>query len=65
MEEIPNTRILLDISEKKYLVTDYTKFDGISLATMAELEEFNGIIVDDKFPEVYREFAKLNHIEII
>jgi DeoR/GlpR family transcriptional regulator of sugar metabolism len=65
LEEIPNQRILLDISEKKYLIADYSKFDCASLATMADLEEFDGFIVDDKFPNVYREFAKLNNIEII
>lgn len=65
LEEIPNQRILLDISEKKYLIADYSKFDCASLATMADLEEFDGLIVDDKLPEVYHEFAKLNNIEII
>lgn len=65
IEEIASTRILLDISEKNYLIADYSKFDCASLATMAELDEFNGFIVDDKFPSVYREFAELNNIEII
>lgn len=65
LEEITNNRVLLDISEQKYLVADFTKFDCVSLASMAELEEFNGFIVDDKFPDVYREFAKLNNIAVI
>jgi len=65
LEEIDNNRVLLDISEKKYLVADYSKYDCFSLASLADLEEFHGIIVDDKFPDVYREFAKLNSIQII
>lgn len=65
LEEIANNRILLDIAEQAYMVSDSSKLDCVSLASMAELEEFNGFIVDDKFPDVYREFAKLNNIQII
>lgn len=65
LEEIENNRILLNIAEKKYIVSDSSKLDCVSLASMAELEEFDGFIVDDKFPGVYKEFAKLNHIDII
>ena len=65
LEEMTSNRTLLDISEKKYLIADSSKFDCASLASMADLEEFNGFIVDDKFPEVYREFAQINNIEVI
>ena len=65
LEEIANNRILLDIAEKKYLVADYSKFDCMSLASMADLDEFDAFITDGRLPEVYREFAKLNNIEII
>jgi DeoR/GlpR family transcriptional regulator of sugar metabolism len=64
-EEIANNRVLLDIAEQKYMLSDSSKLDCVSLASMAELEEFNGFIVDNKFPDVYREFAELNNIEII
>jgi DeoR family transcriptional regulator of aga operon len=65
MEEIANNKVLLNIAEKKYIVSDSSKFDCVSLASMAELEEFDGFIVDDNFPEVYKEFAALNNITII
>lgn len=65
MEEIANNRILLGIAEQKYMVSDSSKFDCVSLASMAELEEFDGFIVDTKFPAVYKEFAELNNITII
>ncbi|MBU2702576.1 DeoR/GlpR family transcriptional regulator of sugar metabolism [Sporomusaceae bacterium BoRhaA] len=65
LEEIENNRIMLDISEQKYLVADYSKYDCVSLASLTDLEEFTGFIVDDKFPDVYKEFAKLNDIQII
>lgn len=65
LEEIANNRILLDIAEKKYLVADYSKFDCMSLASMAELEEFDAFITDERLPDVYCEFARMNNIEII
>ncbi len=65
LEEVHSNRILLEISEKKYLVCDSSKFDCISLVKMADLDELDAYIVDDKFSEDYRKFASLNKIEII
>lgn len=65
LEEIANNRILLDIAEKRYLVADYSKFDCVSLTSIAELDEFDAFISDDRLPELYREYANLNNIEIL
>lgn len=65
IEEISNYRTMLEISNERYLVADSSKYDCVSLATMADLDEFKAFIVDDHFSDVYREFAQLNNIEII
>lgn len=64
-EEVYSNRVLMEISEEKYLVADSSKFDCVSLAKMAELDEFDAYIVDDKFPDSYRKFAQLNNIKVI
>lgn len=64
-EEVDSNKALLAISERKYLVADSSKFDCVSLTHMADLEDFDAFVVDNKFPEAYRNFAVLNNIEII
>lgn len=65
IEEISVLRSLLDISQQKYLIADSSKFGKVSLGRVVELEAFDALIVDDEFPDMYREFAELNDIEII
>lgn len=65
MEEVAGNKILLAISQKKYLLADSSKYDCVSLVKMADISDFHSIIVDDKFSSVYRNFANINHIEII
>jgi len=64
-EEIEINQTIYEISQKCYLMADYTKFDQISLAKMVDLSVFNGFILDDKTPEIYHEYCKNNDIEII
>ena len=65
LEEVNSNRVLLEISNKKYLVSDTSKFDKVSLVKMADLEEFDGFVVDDDLPEKYRTYADINNIRII
>jgi len=65
MEEVPNNRALLSVSEKVYVVADSSKCDKLSLYSMAKLDEVDAFIVDDQFPESYRKYMALNGIEVI
>lgn len=65
LEEVQCNRALMDISQEKYLTADSTKFDKVSLVKMADLVEFEGIIIDDEVDEKYIEFAEINDIKII
>lgn len=64
-EEIEINQTIFEISQKCYLMADYSKFDKISLTKMAELSTFEGMIFDDKTPEIYKEYCKNNGIEVI
>lgn len=64
-EEVSSNRILFDISREKYLVADSSKMDKASLVKMANLEEFDGFVVDEHVNEKYIKFADINEIEII
>jgi len=65
LEEISVLKALMKISQEKYLIADSSKFGRVSLAKVADITAFNGLITDDKLPELYREFAESNDIEII
>lgn len=64
-EEIEINQTIYEISRKCYLMADYSKFDKVSLTKMVDLTAFDGFILDDKTPEIYREYCKSNNIEII
>jgi DeoR/GlpR family transcriptional regulator of sugar metabolism len=65
MEEVPNNRALLSVSDKVYVVADSSKCDKHSLFSMAKLEEVDAFIVDNHFPESYRKYMALNGIEVL
>lgn len=65
LEEVSSNRVLLEISERSYLVADSSKFNAVSLAKMADLKEFTGFIEDGEIPEEYRKYAALHQIELI
>lgn len=65
IEEIPVLKALLNISQEKYLIADSSKFGRVSLGKIAEITAFNGIITDDNLPELYREYAEINDIDIL
>ncbi|WKY46778.1 DeoR/GlpR family DNA-binding transcription regulator [Eubacteriaceae bacterium ES3] len=64
-EEVEINQIIYEVSSKCYLLADYTKFDQVSLTKIVDLTEFDGFILDDKTPEIYREYCRTNDIEII
>lgn len=64
-EEIEINQTIYEISQKNYLMADFSKFDKVSLAKMVDLSVFTGFILDDKTPEIYHEYGKKNGIEII
>jgi DeoR/GlpR family transcriptional regulator of sugar metabolism len=46
-------------------MADYSKFDKVALTKMVDLSVFDGLILDDKTPEIYREYCNSKAIEII
>lgn len=64
-EEVEINQTIYEISRKCYMLADYSKFDKVAMAKMADLTVFDGFIFDDKTPETYLEYGKNNNIEII
>lgn len=65
LEEVEINQAILEVSQKCYLLADYSKFNKVSLTKLADLTMFDGFIFDDKSPEIYREFCRTNNIEMI
>lgn len=65
MEEASNLKALIQISQERYLIADSRKFGKVSLAQIADLTDFNAFIVDDEFPDIYKQYAELHNIDII
>jgi DeoR/GlpR family transcriptional regulator of sugar metabolism len=64
-EEVEINQAILEISQKRYLMADYSKFNKVSLTKLSELTIFDGFIFDDKTPESYWEFCRNHGIEMI
>lgn len=56
---------LAEVSNRCYLVADYSKFNKISMVNMFDLTMFEAFITDDKIPEGYLEYARVNDITIL
>jgi DeoR family fructose operon transcriptional repressor len=65
LDEVATNQILAEISKKCYLMADYSKFGKVALVKMFELNDFDALIVDNKIPKVYCDYAENNDIEII
>lgn len=65
VEEVPNNRALLSISEQVYLLADHTKFDKQSLYQLARLEEMNALITDEEPGELYRAYFSRMGIDVL
>lgn len=65
LDEITTNKILADISDKCFLVADYSKFDKVSMANMFDLDIFEAFITDGRMPEIYKEYARNNDIKVL
>lgn len=64
IEEIETNQIIMGVSRHVYLVVDSSKFDKVSLMHMADLNQFDGIVVDE-IPKKYRKIMEKNKVRII
>lgn len=64
-EEIEGNRAMVEASSKSYVVTDSSKFNQNALFKMIDLEDVDGFIVDEDFPNEYREYMEMHGIEVI
>lgn len=65
IEEVPNNRSLMSISEKIYVLADHTKFDKKSLCRLARFDEMTGIITDEKVNSSYQAYFDNYGVEVI
>ncbi len=65
LDEVKVNQTLAEVSNRCYLVADYSKFDKISMVNMFDLSMFEAFITDDKIPESYLEYARSNDITIL
>jgi len=65
LEEIELNRAMLSISQKTYVVTDSSKINKMAFFSMAAIDEVEAFIIDDDFPDDYREYLTQQKIEII
>ena len=65
MEEVATNRAMLRMAAKTYLLADSAKFGVVGLAKIADLHEFDGIVVDDEVPDDVIAWADEHGIAII
>ncbi|MCI8327051.1 MAG: DeoR/GlpR transcriptional regulator [Lachnospiraceae bacterium] len=65
VEEVPNNRALLAISEQTYLLADHTKFNKQSLYKLARLDEMNTVITDQGLEDPYCTYFLRNGIDVL
>jgi DeoR/GlpR family transcriptional regulator of sugar metabolism len=65
LEEVELNAAMLSVSSKNYVVTDSSKINKTAFFSMTPLDAIDYFIVDDDFPQDYREYVSLRGIEII
>ena len=65
MEEVECNRAMVEASTRSYVVSDSSKLNQNALFKMFNIEDVDGFIVDDAFPNDYREYMEMHGIEII
>ena len=65
IEEIAGNQAMVDASTKCYVVTDSSKLNQTALCKLINMEDVDGFIVDDDFPNDYKEYMEMQGIEII
>ena len=65
LAEVESNVAMREVSGKCYVVSDSSKIDKRSLFRMLPIHEVDAFIVDDDFPEEYRQYMALQNIEVI
>ena len=65
LSEVATNRELIKVCTHLYLAADSSKFGCVALGHICDLDEFDGIIVDDYVPETMRSWAKAAGVPLI
>ena len=65
IEEVDGNRAMIASSRKSYVVTDSSKMNKMAPFRMFDFSEVDGFVVDDDFPQEYREYMEIHEIEVI
>ncbi len=63
--EMVMKKSVIEQSDQRFLLADFTKFNHAALLTFADLDEFQVVITDRMPPEPYPSFFAEHHIELI
>ncbi len=63
--EVATNRELFNVCTHQYLVADSSKFGHVALGHICDLDEFDGLIVDDNVPNSIRSWAVATGVELI
>lgn len=64
IDEVASNIALLSVSVQNYVVTDSSKINKTAFFNMVGFDSIQNIIVDDDFPQEYREFMALKNIRV-
>jgi DeoR family fructose operon transcriptional repressor len=64
-DQVATNRALIQVCSHKYLAADSSKFGNVAVGQICDLDEFNGLIVDDKVPDPIRSWAKATGVPLI
>ena len=65
IDEVASNIALLSVSSQNYVVTDSSKINKTAFYNMVGFDSIQNIIVDDEFPQEYREFMAVEGIRVI
>lgn len=65
LEEVECNRAMVEASTKSYVVSDSSKLNQNALFKMFNIEDVDAFIVDEDFPNDYKEYMEMHGIEII
>ncbi len=63
--ELDTKKEIMKSSDKKILLADSSKFDKVKSTRFAKCTDFDLVITDSGIPDRYREYCKLNGIDLI
>lgn len=65
LSEVETNIELFKVCSHRYLAADSSKFGQVALGHISDLDEFDGLIVDENIPESIRSWAKASEILLI